>query len=184
MSAVDKQALLRRLEDQVERHIALAVKKYQNLPEELLTVKPKDGGWSVSECLWHLNSYGNHYLPRIEDALKRGGKPADTFTSTWMGAWFTRMMEPGTNKRKLKAFKDHVPPAGFDSRVVVEEFIRQQEWLQRLLRQSQLANLNRIRIGLSILPWVKMRLGDVFQFLIVHQERHLAQAERVLEETV
>lgn len=175
----DQQTLLLQLEGEVERHLAEVIRSYQNLSDEALLQRPPDQGWSVVECLWHLNSYGHHYLPLIEKGLARPGHSTGTFTSTWLGSWFTRIMRPGEGMRKMKAFKDHRPPAHLDSHRVVAEFIHQQEELLDLLRRSRVADLNRIRIGLSILPWLKMRLGDVFQFLIAHQDRHLAQARRV-----
>jgi hypothetical protein len=41
------------------------------------------------------------------------------------------------------------------------------------------SDLNEIRIGLSIVPWLTLKLGDVFQFLVAHQERHMVQAGKV-----
>lgn len=177
---VETTTLLAGLEDQVEKHLLLAVEKYQNLSVDELTRRPSDGGWSKAECIWHLNSYGDYYLPQIEKGLTDGVTTmATTFTSTWLGAYFTRIMRPGPKMSKMKAFKDHIPPVGIDPHKVVAEFIQQQETLLKLLRNAQTVNMNRIRIGISILPWLKLRLGDVFQFLIAHQERHMQQAERV-----
>lgn len=177
---VDQLALLDQLQDQVEQHLSAAVAVYQNLDEGKLLQKPGNGGWSAAECLWHLTSYSNYYLPAIEKGLESSTSSSGTFTSTWMGAWFTRLMRPGEKMKKMKAFKNHVPPPELKPHEVVAEFIQNQERLLGLLRQARRANLNRIRIGISIMPWFRMKLGDVFQFLIVHQERHLQQANRVL----
>lgn len=176
---VETTTLLAGLEDHVEKHLLLAVEKYQNLSADELSRRPSDGGWSKAECIWHLNSYGDYYLPQIEKGLADGVTPMATFTSTWLGAYFTRIMRPGPKTSKMKAFKDHIPPVGIDPHKVVAEFIQQQETLLKLLRNARTVNMNRIRIGISILPWLKLRLGDVFQFLIAHQERHIQQAERV-----
>ena len=171
--------MLSSLEDQVERHLSLAVEKYQNLAVGELSRHPANGGWSIAECLWHLNSYGNHYLPEIQKGLDKSTTAATSFDSTWLGAYFTRMMKPGPKMTKMKAFKDHRPPVELEPHVVVAAFIQQQELLLKLLRRARMADMNRIRIGISIMPWLKLRLGDVFQFLVAHQERHVVQAERV-----
>ena len=67
-----------------------------------------------------------------------------------------------------------------DAAAVVAEFIQQQEVLLACLAQSRQADLNAIKIPLSISRWIKLRLGDVLQFLIAHNERHLLQAKRNL----
>lgn len=176
---VDSLALLDKLEDQVELQVSEVVTRYQNLTAEDLLCRPPDGGWSVAECLLHLNSYGNYYLPAIEKGLSVKYAVSGSFSSTWLGSRFTRSMQPGPQMKKMKAFKDHRPPPQVNAHEAVAEFIQQQEKLLRLIRLARISDLNRVRIGISILSWVKMRLGDVFQFLIVHQERHLQQAARV-----
>jgi len=176
--------LLTALETQVEKHLSQVIASYQNLSAEALLRRPADGGWSVAECLWHLNSYGVYYLPKIEKGLAAGPAPTATFRSTWLGAYFTRIMQPGPGMKKMKAFKDHRPPSGIDAHKVVAEFIQQQETMLKLLRTARFADLNRVYIGISILPWLKLRLGDVFQFIVAHQERHMQQAGKVLDKLV
>jgi uncharacterized damage-inducible protein DinB len=170
--------LLQTLEDQVEAHITDAVKIFQNLsPEELL--KPAaNGGWSIAQCLWHLNSYGDYYLPKIKSGLAKNYLANPDFKSTWLGSYFTRIMKPGAQMKKFKAFKNHIPPAELDAHQVVAEFIQQQEQLLTYLKQARQTDMNRIRIPISILSWMKLKLGDVFQFIIAHDERHLLQAKR------
>ncbi len=180
MKAIDAQALLNDLEQQVEKQLAEVVRTYQNMSSEILLRKPADGGWSVAECLWHLNSYGVHYLPRIAKGLAATTASSSHFRSSWLGAWFTRLMKPGPKMTKLRAFKNHIPSGIQDPHAVVAEFIRQQEELLGLLRRAQHADLNAVRVDLSIATWFTMKLGDVFQFLVAHQERHLVQARRVM----
>jgi hypothetical protein len=177
--AIDAKVLLLELERQVERHLEEAVKSYQNWEQERLLQRPSTASWSVAECLWHLNSYGRYYLPRIDQGLATPVPADPVFYSTWLGSWFTQLMKPGPRMMKMSAFKKHVPPPALEPYNVVAEFIQQQEVLLALLRRARSADLNRIRIGISISPWLKMKLGDVFQFLVAHQERHMVQAAQV-----
>lgn len=181
MKTINKKELLQKLDDEVEQHIADAVALFQNSDDELLNRPSATGGWSIAQCLDHLNSYGHYYLPRIREKFRTApvaGK--EGFTSTWMGAYFTKMMDPETGKRKFKAFKGHIPPFKLDSAEVVGEFIRQQEELLYLLRDAAHKDLDVIRIPISVLPVIRMKVGDVFQFLIAHNERHMQQAKRNL----
>ena len=179
MTPVHKKELLQRLDDQVEQHIADAVALFQNRDDEFLNRPSDTGGWSIAQCLDHLNSYGLYYLPKMREGL-RSSPPVEKehFTSSWIGAYFTKMMDPETGKRKYKAFKGHIPPSQLDSALVVGEFIRQQEELLYLLRDGLQKDLDSIRIPVSILPLIKMKIGDVFQFIVAHNERHMQQAKR------
>ena len=145
MKTINKNDLLQKLDDVVEQHISDAVALFQNRNDEFLNKPSATGGWSIAQCLDHLNSYGHYYLPRMREKL--GAAPpanAKGFTSTWMGAYFTKMMDPETGKRKYKAFKGHIPHSQLDSASVVREFIRQQEELLYLLRDGMGKDLDAI----------------------------------------
>lgn len=109
---------------------------------------------------------------------KRSFTPKDTFKSSWLGAYFIKMMDPETGKKKYKAFKGHIPAPDLDAYAVVAEFIQQQENLLIFLKEARSADLNSIRIPISIARFITLKLGDVFQFIIAHDERHIRQAMR------
>lgn len=181
MKPVNKAALLKRLEDRVEEHISDTISLFQNLSAGDLNKPSASGGWSIAQCLNHLNSYGDFYLPHIQRQLfKLPDANMSEFTSSWFGAYFTKMMDPQNGKKKYKAMKGHIPATDLDAAKVVGEFLRQQELLMGYLRQASKKDLNKIKIPISISKLIKLRLGDVFQFLIAHNERHMQQAKRNL----
>ena len=185
MGTVNKKVLLDSLEQRIELHLEEALSNFQNLSTEVLLQPSSEGGWSIAQCLWHLNSYGDYYLPHIKKAIKKekGNPQKDSFKSSWIGSYFTKMMEPESSKKKLKAFKGHIPPKKLDAHAVVAEFIRQQEVLLKFIRQAEHKDLDALKLPISISKFVKLKLGDVFQFLIAHNERHLQQAKRNLHKT-
>ena len=172
--------LVSTLEEQVEAHISDAVKIFQNLSAEEMLKPATHGGWSIAQCLWHLNSYGDYYLPKIKSGLTKNYPPNSYFKSTWLGSYFTRIMQPGPHMKKFKAFKNHVPAVELDAHNVVAEFIQQQEQLLSYLKLARQTDMNRVRISISIMSWITLKLGDVFQFIIAHDERHMQQAKRNL----
>lgn len=180
MTTQSASQLVDTIEAQVESHVNDAIRSFQNLPAEVLLRPAVNGGWSIAQCLWHLNSYGAYYLPKIKVGLAKNYPVNLYFKSTWLGGYFTRMMKPGEHMKKYKAFKDHVPPVEIDPHEVVAEFIQQQEQLLSYLKLAHQTDLNKIRIPISILSWVKLKLGDVFQFIVAHNERHLLQAKRII----
>lgn len=178
MNATTKIDLLDHLNCRVQRHLDIAVSKFQNLDESTLMKPSSNGGWSIAQCLDHLNSYGDFYLPEIEKALKSSeGSPQGKFRSGWLGGYFAKMMEP--SDKKYPALKGHIPPLNLDAYAVVIKFISQQEDLLKYLQLAAHADLN-FRVPTSISSLIKLKLGDVFQFLIAHNERHVQQALRNL----
>ncbi|WP_247236595.1 DinB family protein [Telluribacter sp. SYSU D00476] len=172
------------LQQQVEEHLDKATRVYQNLPEVQLLQPDPGGGWSAAQCLEHLNSYGRYYLPAVQGAIDtcptRYRHSTPYFRSGYLGSYFTSLMK-AENKRKYKAMKGHVPPSDLNGAQVVASFIDQQEhWLQ-LLREAEHLNLNQIKVPISISKFVRLNLGDTFAFVKAHDERHIQQADRVLE---
>ncbi len=182
MKATDKTLLLNRLADKVDIHLQAATRDFQNLPDQILLKSPNSRSWSAAQCLEHLNQYGKYYLPQIETALLRASTSTsdDPFKSTWLGSYFTRMMDPESGKRKVKTFREYIPEADLEPHQVVAEFIQQQEKLLYYIRQARSANLN-VRIPISLTNWIRLKLGDVLQFVVAHDDRHISQAKRALE---
>ena len=179
MKAVNTTQLIQDLERRVEGHLQQAITIFQNMNKTVLLKPALNGGWSIAQCLDHLNGYGDYYLPLMEKGLKQyKGAPAETFSSSWLGNYFTKMMEPQTGTKKMKAFKKHIPAAYLDAHAVVAKFIQQQELLLQYLKQAANADINAIRIPISIAKWIRLKLGDTFRFIVAHNERHIQQAKR------
>lgn len=183
MKSVNKTQLFNTLEATVEGHLQQAL-QLQNQHTGVLLKPAPNGGWSVVQCLEHLNRYGHYYLPAIHKQLaaSNGNSNGDTFTSTWLGNYFTRMMDPQTGKKKYKAFKEYIPPANLDAHAIIAEFIHQQETLLAIIAKSRQADITSIKIPISIAKFIKLRLGDVLQFIIAHNERHMQQANNNLHQ--
>ena len=179
MTLISSQALLNYLEQTTERHIQKAIEDYQNMDAARLLKPARNGGWSIAQCLDHLNGYGRYYYPLIQQKLNEYTKTGETYTGSWLGNYFVKMMDPDTGKRKMKAFKNHLPASNLDAHEVVSEFIRQQEHLLRLIYTSRKRDLNRIKIPISLTKFIKLNLGDTLRFIVAHNERHMRQAEAV-----
>jgi len=180
MKPVDKDQLLDVLEERVNDHLGSAIKVYQNMSCDLLLRPAADGGWSIAQCLVHLNRYGDYYIPLIRQGLGKQSKcvQGGMFKSSFIGRYFTRLMDPDTGKKKMRAFKEYTPAVELDAHAVVAEFIRQQELLLTCLHWARKTDLNKPRIPVSILKWLKLKLGDVLHFVIAHDERHMRQARK------
>jgi DinB superfamily len=184
----ETQILIDSLYQQTEKHLYKAVKEWQMLPATVFEKQTQNGGWSAAQCLEHLNFYGQHYLPAIENAieqsLKKGHKPANTFKSGWLGDYFYRLMLPNTEggvKSKMKSPKNAEPQKQPNAQEVIAEFIEQQEKMLELINKSRSINLGSIRVPISLTKLIKLKLGDTFLFCGAHNQRHVLQLEKSLE---
>lgn len=187
MALIDKTAWLISLEQQVNGHIQETVRHFQHLDERMLCQPSVTGGWSIGQCLSHLITYGHYYLPRLEQELQKqstGKHAVNTVDSSWLGAYLIKLMDSRTSRRKFKAAKRHLPSNTVSPHQVIADFIGQQEELLRLLKLARTADLNAVRISLSIASWIRLPLADILKFMVVHNERHIAQAKRNIADYV
>jgi uncharacterized damage-inducible protein DinB len=184
MAKFKTEELINDLKKDVQQLLAAAEHIKQN-DKVKLAYPLGEGKWSIVQILEHLNAYGRHYLPAIDNAiaLKRD-EPDAWFNSGFMGDYFTKSMKP-TNvyeiKNKMKTAKAYNFPNSLNVDVVMNEFLEQKQKLLQLLDQSRERNLNTIRIPITISKMIKLKLGDAFRFLIAHEQRHMVQARNTLK---
>jgi hypothetical protein len=175
------------LQQQTESFLNEAIQQWQMLPPTIMLHKEAPEKWSAAQCLMHLNSYGNYYLPAIartiDEALSKQWLSTKDFKSSWFGNFFTELMLPkdaaGTVK-KMKAPKNHTPIANDNSDAAIATFIDQQEKLLQLLEKARAIDLRKAKTPISISKLIKLPVGDTFRFLIAHNYRHVLQAKRAI----
>ncbi len=156
------------------------VEKLRSYDLNILTWKENETSWSILECLEHLNLYGDFYLPQMESKIKNSStKPCIEFKSGILGSYFAKSMLPKEKLNKMKTFKDKNPLNSNLDKTVIDKFTNQQIKFIDLLNQSRNVNLNKVKIQTSISHFIKLNLGDTFQFVINHIIRHLNQIERI-----
>ncbi len=179
MNTVDKKAFISDLYHRTETVLEKAIKQYQNLDESSLNLSIVKESWSIAEVISHLNSYGNYYLPKIEAVLAESNECcALAYSPSWLGAYFINMMDVNKGKWRYKAAKQH-QPAVKDAYAEVAEFISQQERLLKCIKASEQVDISRVRIPISISKFIKLNLGDLLSFLVMHNERHVVQIKKI-----
>ena len=156
----------------------------QGLGPEQLTRRPESGGWSIAECIGHLNMTAVAIQPLIDSVIKQGkdskivGK--GPFKTGAIGGLLLWIAEPPP-KFKIKAPKTVAPAATVgDPTHLIAEFIRFQDEWARLVRDAE--GLDRNKIKLKTFPRLPaMRLAASLPWMMAHQRRHLWQAEGVKE---
>jgi len=145
-------------------------------------MRPPAGGWSIAECLMHLNTTSERYIPIIDEATRalrsRGLNPSGALRRDLVGWLLCTMVEPPVRVR-VKTPAAFVPPRVDPMPEVLERFdYLQGELLQRLDRGNGLA-LDRQKVTSPFNARVRYNLYSNFRIITAHQRRHLWQAERV-----
>jgi len=172
--------LLSSLEKDVQSIIRKVQTEFVPLGEEMLNWKERPDRWSILECLEHLNKYSQFYNTELTKAIDSAQRESGTVESksTWLGRKFIRMMHPD-NSAKQKTFARMNPSQGTLDGTTIERFLKHQEDLLKLIHKSGIVNINRNYVPVEFMKLLKMNLGDAFQFVIVHERRHIEQAGKV-----
>ena len=157
---------------------------FRPLSAEELNRRPSPSRWSAGQCLEHLNIVGGYYLPsiarRIARAQAKGSQPAATAKQGYLGRRFIEAMRAPVSVKAYASPQRYAPTGTRLPRTVAEVFSRQIDELLRLVLLARQVNANSIRIPNAIFPLVRLRLTDQLEFLVVHIQRHVVQAEAVL----
>lgn len=161
-------------------------KEFASLSEEQLSWSPGKGEWNIGQCLVHLNAFHSFYVPGFVERVKnsRFQEPTDYFQSSPLGnSTYLKVKLGKLNnvKRKLKSPKDYNPLVNKNLKIegVVEDFFKYQKMLIGVLESAKKINIRKTKTSFSVRPIVKLRLGDAFQYIVYHCERHIEQARKI-----
>lgn len=172
--------LLTQLKQQTEAIIHTVETKFSTLPDEKLNTKPAADSWSILECFEHLNLYSQYYLTALEVAAnKAGASKSQELKYTWIGKKSIAMMHP-SNVKKQKTFKKMIPVKSRLTRDVLATFLNDQQRILRLIEKSFQLDVTKSLVPVEFFKLLKMNIAETLEFVIVHELRHLQQAERVL----
>lgn len=180
MSASVNDTHLQSLLDASAKIVAETDQLVAPLDEARMLRRPSDGGWSVAQCFHHLTVSNAQYFPRIEAALAEGRRQnrlaRAPYEPSWFGRWFIKAVSPAnTSKVKTPAI---FQPAEMPLPSAPRDFVAQQQTLDRLMQQADGLDLVGIKIVSPVTRLMRFRLGEIFEIIIRHEERHLAQAKR------
>ena len=184
MAVFSRTSLITELLDRTEL-LKANTQTFLRLTDEQLQFRPAPGAWSISEVYGHLNLSMDQSIRSILSRIALAPDfNSDEYNSGWLGdlACSIIMPRPDGSVFKLKARKSQcVDAAAIDSREELLVFLRHCDALDDILRHVATKDLRRITIPYFFPRFLRLRLGDVLRFLVAHGERHLLQAQRVMD---
>jgi DinB family protein len=148
---------------------------------EQLRWRPKIGVWSIAECLEHLHTTLDFYLPRMEGAIDRdrgaGRRNSGARALHAREARFLIEFEPPIRDGVIAADELCVGPA-VDLDRIADRFHRLRSRYVEATRRAAGLDLAHIAVTQFAHPAI-YSLGGTFALLAVHERRHLWQAENI-----
>ncbi len=195
MSKIDSKALIKTLEEQlsqINQEFEQIVKEHD---ADFLRHKPGKKQWSAIECIQHLYLTNKYYLPKLEKALSKAQQavatPKDIYKPGFFGNYLYKSMKPvnGEITKKVGTFGSINPDKKYaqttlDVEKVCANFRKQQTEIKKLLVLAEEVGLDNGRVPSLIGPIMSFKPGDVFRFLLAHEERHLIQAKNAIPQTI
>jgi uncharacterized damage-inducible protein DinB len=184
MKKFKSEEFIDQLEADVKKLIS-AAEHLQTADPIKLNYCPEEGSWSVVQVLEHLNAYNRHYLPLIEKSMIHITKDVSAwFVPGFWGNYFVNSIMPKNVfevKNRMKTGKTFTPDKGVNVETVFKEFFQHQNKLLQLLEVARRRNLNSVYVSTTFSKFVRFKLGDMFRFLIAHEQRHMIQARNAVK---
>ena len=157
---------------------------FGHLSEAQLNWKPNAESWSVGQCLEHLIKTNDEVLGVADSHIKGIHKKTFfeklPFLPAFFGSQILKAVQP-ENAKKNKAPKIFAPAKSAVSEHVVEEFLESQNKIIRLIEASRNIDLAKTVITSPVAKIVTYSLLDAYKIVLIHEQRHFAQAKRVVQ---
>jgi DinB superfamily len=157
---------------------------FSHLSPVQLNWKPNTEQWSVGQCLDHLITTNTSYFPAFGKIIAGEHKATAwervPLLPSLFGKVLIRSLEP-TSTRKLKAPEIFRPASSKLSATIVENFLTQQARLIEFIKASEGLNIERIIMTSPASSFVTYSLADAYRIILVHERRHVLQAQRVIK---
>jgi hypothetical protein len=158
---------------------------FGKLSAEQLNWKPSAERWSIAQCFEHLITSNKGYLPIIEH-VRKGKKKSTVWERLPVlpglaGKLLIKSLDPAST-RKLKAPKSFQPAQSNISTAVIDDFVALQGELVEGMKSTSHLDLEKIMVTSPALSFVAYSLMDAYRIIVVHEQRHFQQAQRVAAE--
>ena len=167
---------------EAEAIIAEVKTSFGHLSASQLNYKPSSQTWSVGQCLHHLVTSNSTYFPIFDKIIRR-----EQQITLWermpllpnlFGKMLIRSLSPASTQ-KLKAPQVFRPANSDIDASIIEDFAQQQQRLIETVRASE--GLGRTIITSPASGLVTYSLYDAYNIILVHERRHVLQAQRVMK---
>ena len=157
---------------------------FGQLTPSQLNWKPSTERWSIAQCFDHLLTANKGYFPVVENVLagkKRTFLESMPVLPGLAGKLLIKSLDPSST-RKLKAPKKFQPAQSDVRASVINDFVDLQQRVIEKMKATKHLDLEKIVITSPVTAVMTYSLMDAYRVIVVHEQRHFQQAQRVTEE--
>lgn len=159
---------------------------FGNLSSAQLNWKPAADSWSIAQCFDHLITANTQFFPEFERAASGTRKNSLWESiSPFSGIIAKKMLgalDPASLKR-IPAPKGALPSQSDLPGDIIEKFAAHQQDVVAKVAALGGMDMQKTVVTSPFLKLLTYRLGDGLRIMLVHEQRHLGQAQRVMQAT-
>lgn len=177
-------AELTSIEDGLRAVTTEAQQAFGGLTAAQLNWKPAADSWSIAQCFDHLITANTQFFPEFDRAAS--GTRKNSFWesvspfSGMIGRKMLSSLDPASLKR-LPAPKGSLPSKSDLPGDIIEKFAVHQREVVAKVAALEGKELGKTVVTSPFLKLLTYRIGDGLRIMLVHEQRHLGQAKRVMQ---
>ncbi len=173
----------------LEKFALIFEKLFYFLEDEELLFIPEGELWSAIECIEHINNVNEVYLPQLTKIYQlENAKERESLTLSGFQKWVGNKMAPLSSAgskvpapKSIQPRRLRNPDLKIAPQKVMENFISDLSQLEKIIRIiPHSKELSNARVQ-SVVPAVKLKALTAIEILVPHIQRHMEQAQRILE---
>ncbi len=145
------------------------------LSDEQFNQKQADGWWSIGQIIEHLTIANAPYMNEMESIAKSAPKAGGT--DEIKHSFFGKFLLGAMDKPNTPAPKSMIPHEGPTPRGIVDDWLKQYGKLVKIAAMYDGVNLTEAKVRNPFFKLAKMNIGDMFEIILAHTERHVKQIE-------
>jgi len=152
-----------------------------HLSHQQFNWRPSATGWSVGQCVEHLNITTERYIPVLQqaeaNARGKGTLRPGPFALGFLERWFLKTMEPPP-RRRMRTGKAFVAGPNLDPSATLQRYLTLHDGFRACIREADGIDLRAVKVRSQFGP-ISWSLNGTFAILLAHERRHIWQAREV-----
>ena len=179
---MDSSAYRNSLRDELQKQRTMAEALLKGQSSEQLLWKPNDDTWCVAQIVEHMRNLNDKYLIGVSEVIRERRHKETTpqeYSPNGIGRRVIQAVGPDGNAnlpvpKKFRPQMDSLP------RDVTTLFLDQLAAVDEIINESVGVNLRKSKVSSPVSRMLRFQLGDVFKIILVHNDRHLRQVDRLM----
>ena len=158
---------------------------FGNLSAEQLNWKPSAEKWSIAQCLDHLVTSNTTYYPQFNEIISGAHRNSFYQNIQFISRFFGNYLIKETGavvSTPMKSPTAFVPSQSEIAASIVADFEKHQQEFSACIKQLEKIDLDKTILHSPALKIITYSLADLLTILLGHEQRHLAQAKKVLNQ--